>query len=106
MSDVQDSWQCSVCESDWGSNRVGALGCCSSHKGERFVYAAIIPYVEPRQPSYLQRTVDALQSAYEARDAAIDRACSEARRQFDAIIHRRRQEYHDAFLAAVNGKEP
>ena len=66
-------------------------------------YSAIIPATEP---SYLQRSVDALQSAYEARDAAMDRACSEARRQFDAIIHRRRKDYHDAFLAAVNRREP
>ena len=65
-------------------------------------YSAIVPITEP---SCLRRSVDALQSAYDARDAAMNRACSEARRQFDAIIHRRRQEYHDAFIAAVNGRE-
>jgi hypothetical protein len=45
--------------------------------------------------------LDALHKAYEARDAARDRAVAEVERQFAGIIQRRQQEFQDAIRRAT-----
>jgi hypothetical protein len=47
--------------------------------------------------------LDALHEAYEARDAARDRAVAEVERQFAGIIKRRQQEFQDAIRRATGG---
>lgn len=49
--------------------------------------------------------VEALQAAYEARDAAMARAVAEVERQFAGIIARRCREYQDAVRRAKEGQD-
>lgn len=50
--------------------------------------------------------LDALNAAYEARDAARDRAVAEVDRQFRAIIARRQREFQDATRRSAERNEP